>query len=162
MRILVTGDTHMPRKGTRLPEALVRAMKTADLIIHTGDWQEKEIYEMFRKYGDVIGVFGNTDTEDIRELLQRREEITVNGFKIGIVHGDGEKKTTEKRVLESFDSSFDCIIFGHSHIPYLRYHGQSLLFNPGSPADKRKLPYFSFGIITVEEELKAEHLFFLN
>lgn len=42
-------------------------------------------------------------------------------------------------------------MFGHSHIPYKQYHGETLLFNPGSPTDKRFQPEFSYGIVTLEE-----------
>jgi hypothetical protein len=52
------------------------------------------------------------------------------------------------------------IIFGHSHIPYCAYHGGVLLFNPGSPTDKRRNEYFSFGVIETGETLSARIVYF--
>ncbi|WP_369797420.1 metallophosphoesterase [Paucisalibacillus sp. EB02] len=76
------------------------------------------------------------------ERFPEKDVFEVNGYEIGIFHGHGEKKTTEKRAQETFqDESFDIIVFGHSHIPLVRYVKKTLLFNPGSPMDKRALPY---------------------
>ncbi|MFP3472622.1 metallophosphoesterase family protein, partial [Micrococcus sp. SIMBA_144] len=70
-------------------------------------------------------------------------------------------KTTEKRALEAFEGEdVDVIIFGHSHIPFSRFMKGILLFNPGSPTDKRKLPYYSHGVLTIEETWKIEHVFY--
>jgi len=51
-------------------------------------------------------------------------------------------------------------VFGHSHIPYKQYHGETLLFNPGSPTDKRFQPEFSYGIVTLGGTLDAEHIYY--
>ncbi|WP_258871352.1 metallophosphoesterase family protein, partial [Halobacillus trueperi] len=84
------------------------------------------------------------------------------GYRIGIVHGHGEKKTTEKRALESFENgAVDVLIYGHSHIPVLRYFKRTLLFNPGSLTDKRRLPMYSFGKLSLTKAgIHAEHIFF--
>ncbi|KKB38817.1 putative phosphoesterase [Bacillus thermotolerans] len=58
------------------------------------------------------------------------------------------------------DEEVDCIVFGHSHIPYLRFEKGVLMFNPGSATDKRRLPYYSYGILTVDKTIKAEHIFY--
>ncbi|WP_028785009.1 metallophosphoesterase family protein [Thalassobacillus devorans] len=161
MKIIVTGDTHMPKKAKQLPGRLLEEIKTADIVIHTGDWSSMEVYHTLAAYKNVYGVYGNVDGEEIQRFFPARQIIQLEGFKIGIVHGDGEKKTTEKRALETFEGEdVDMVIFGHSHIPLLRYFKKLLLFNPGSPTDKRRLPYYSFGILTINEGIKAEHVFF--
>ncbi|MBY7142673.1 metallophosphoesterase family protein [Virgibacillus sp. NKC19-3] len=161
MNIVVTADTHMPDKGKQLPSRLIKELKKTDLIIHAGDWNSMEVYHMLRTYGEVKGVYGNVDREDIKDRFPAQEILEVHGHKIGIVHGHGDKKTTEKRVLEAFEGEeVDIIIFGHSHIPLLRYFKKKLLLNPGSPMDKRTHPYYSFVILTVGEEIRAEHVFF--
>ncbi len=152
MKIVVVADTHLPKRSKGLPEQLKEELSTAEQIIHAGDWQTIEVYEEFKKYGEVIGVSGNADDEVIRELLPTKRIVSCMGYKIGIVHGDGKGKTTEKRALETFqDDEVDIIIFGHSHIPYIRYVNGVLLFNPGSATDKRKLPVYSFGTMTIDE-----------
>ncbi|MEN1967187.1 metallophosphoesterase family protein [Lentibacillus sp. N15] len=163
MKIVVTSDTHMPSKGNQLPNRLVRELVTTDLIIHAGDWSSLEVYDMLVAYAPVKGVYGNVDGENIRERFPVKELVTIGGYRIGVVHGHGEKKTTEKRALEAFsDDEVDVLIFGHSHIPMLRYFKKVLLLNPGSPTDKRVLPHYSFAVLEVDEEIRAELIFFSN
>ncbi|BCB04340.1 metallophosphoesterase family protein [Bacillus sp. KH172YL63] len=161
MKIVVVSDTHMPKKGKGLPEPLVNDLKTCDLIIHGGDFNTVDIYEAFQSYGELVAVAGNVDSQDLQSLLPQKRIIEVNGVKIGLVHGDGKGKTTEGRALEAFDDEdVNVIIFGHSHIPYSRYTKGVFLFNPGSPTDKRKLPYYSHGILTITDGWRCEHVFY--
>lgn len=161
MKIIVTSDTHLPAKNRKLPSELLDACKTADLIIHAGDWSAMEVYEKLLTYAKVIGVYGNVDVPEVQAFFPRYNRIDVKGFRIGIVHGHGEKKTTEKRALEAFaNEDVDILIFGHSHIPMIRYFGKVMLMNPGSPTYKRNLPYYSYGILEIEEQIKASLVYF--
>ncbi|MFG6146746.1 metallophosphoesterase family protein [Halobacillus sp. B23F22_1] len=161
MEIIVISDTHLPKKNRGLPPVLKDEMKKADLVIHAGDWQTPEVYEQIKQFGDLAGVYGNVDGDEIKALVPRREILHVKGFTIGIVHGHGEKKTTEQRVIEEFaEEEVDVIIFGHSHLPLLRFVKKTMLFNPGSATDKRRLPYYSYGKLTIEEDIYASHHFY--
>ncbi|GGD22101.1 metallophosphoesterase family protein [Pontibacillus salipaludis] len=158
MRIIVISDTHMPKKGEAFPESLIQELRHVDLIIHAGDWSSRGIYEALVSYGEVKGVQGNVEEDEIRELLPEKLLLEIDGYKIGVVHGHGEKKTTEKRVIEAFEEEeVDLIIFGHSHLPLTRWVKKTLLFNPGSLMDKRKLPYGSYGIIDTSNGLRCTH-----
>lgn len=140
---------------------LLEELKNADLIIHAGDWQTVDVYNQLKTFAKVEGVFGNVDDVDIKELFPEKLIVEAGGFKIGITHGHGTGKTTEKRAIQKFaDEKVDCIIFGHSHIPIKKYDQGILLFNPGSPTDKRRQEKYSFGLINIGETLEAEHLFF--
>ncbi|MGP4108499.1 metallophosphoesterase family protein [Virgibacillus sp. L01] len=161
MKIIVVADTHMPGKGKQLPARLVKELESAELIIHAGDWKSMEVYSMLSRYAEVKGVYGNVDGDDIKENFALKEIVDVAGHKIGIIHGHGDKKTTEKRAIEAFEGeAMDVIIYGHSHIPMLKYFKKTLLFNPGSPTDKRALPYYSFGILEIDQEVRSEIIFF--
>jgi uncharacterized protein len=161
MKIVVISDTHMPKKAKCLPNRVITELKQTDLIIHAGDWQTVEVYQELLKYGEVIGVIGNVDSEEMQALLPEKIIVDIEGFKIGVVHGHGKRWTTERRAVEAFiDTPVDCIIFGHSHIPVLKEVNGTLLFNPGSCTDKRRQLQPSFGIITVKNELHAKHVFF--
>lgn len=161
MKIVIVSDTHMPRKGRDLPFLLKKDLMESDLIIHGGDFHTVDVYKEFEEYGELIAVVGNVDRPELQSLLPKKRTIELMGMKIGLVHGDGKGKTTEKRVLEAFDEEqVDVIIFGHSHIPFSRYMKGALLFNPGSPTDKRKLPYYSHGILTIGDTWKIEHQFY--
>jgi uncharacterized protein len=163
MKIVVISDTHMPKKAKSLPDQVVTELKQSDLIIHAGDWQTIEVYEELLQYGEVKGVFGNVDSEELQALLPEKSIIEIKGFKMGLVHGHGKRWTTERRAIEAFKyTPVDCIIFGHSHIPVLKEVNGILLFNPGSCTDKRRQQQTSFGLITVNNGLHAQHLFLNN
>lgn len=118
MRVIVLSDTHIPKRAKELPSELVQELKQADLIIHAGDWQTIEVLDMLRPYGPIEGVYGNVDSEHIKQQFPDKKLLEIKGFKIGVVHGHGQKQTTEKRALAAFsEESLDLLIFGHSHIP---------------------------------------------
>lgn len=161
MKIIVISDTHMPKRAKSLPSRLLEELKDADLIIHAGDWQTIDVYNQLTAFAKVEGVYGNVDAENIKEMFIEKQIVEVCGFKIGITHGHGTGKTTEKRAIQKFEGEMvDCIIFGHSHIPINKYINGILLFNPGSPTDKRRQEKYSFGVITIDDSLAAEHIFF--
>lgn len=164
MKIVALSDTHISSSGKKkLPDRLVQELASADLIIHAGDWISMDIYYALSGFAPVKGVYGNADDSDITDKFPFKDLIDMKGYKIGVTHGHGEKKTTEKRVREVFaDEVPDLIVFGHSHIPMLRYFNKTLLVNPGSPTYKRKLPNYSFAIIDTNDELHVEMVFFNN
>jgi uncharacterized protein len=161
MKIIVVSDTHIPKKSKTLPPRLINELTDADLIIHAGDWQSIDVYNELKSYAPVEGVFGNVDGEEIQAILPEKQIFEVYGKRIGITHGHGKGKTTEKRAVNQFEGEkVDCIIFGHSHIPINKFVNDQLLFNPGSPTDKRRQEKYSFGILKIGNTIEAEHIFF--
>ncbi|WP_409305695.1 metallophosphoesterase family protein [Peribacillus sp. SCS-155] len=161
MKIIVVSDTHMPKRAKSLPKKLTEALKTADLIIHAGDWQTIDVYNELSSFAPVEGVYGNVDGEDVKSRFEQKKVLDINGYRIGIVHGHGQKGSTEKRALSAFSEEMvDVIVYGHSHIPIKKMVGDLLLFNPGSATDKRRQKKFSFGMITINGELHAEHIYY--
>ena len=161
MTIVVLSDTHLPKRKKGLPARLIEELQHADMILHAGDWQTIDVYKKLQSYARVEGVYGNVDDHEIIGLLPFKKIVEVCGYKIGITHGHGKGKTTEKRAIAAFEGEkVDCIIFGHSHIPVKRYEGEILIFNPGSPTDKRRQKLFSFGVISISDKMVAEHIFF--
>jgi putative phosphoesterase len=150
----------MPKRGDLLPERFLQELERADHIIHAGDWSAIDVYKKLADYAPVTGVHGNVDDALIREEMPDKKVITLNGFRIGIVHGHGSGKTTDRRAFDAFDDvAVDVIIFGHSHIPLLRYFKKRLLINPGSLMDKRTNPYCSFAVMELEEAIEVRHIF---
>jgi uncharacterized protein len=163
MKIVVLSDTHLPKRNRGLPPRLLEELQDVDLIIHAGDWQTIDVYHQLQTYGRVEGVYGNVDNDDVTRLLPSKKIVEAGGFRIGITHGHGKGKTTEKRAIAAFEGEkVDCIIFGHSHIPVKRYEDNLLIFNPGSPTDKRRQKFFSFGVISLSDKITAEHIYFLE
>ncbi len=164
MKIVVVSDTHMPKMSKKLPERLIRELKTAGAVIHAGDWTNMSVYEALKAYAPTYGVAGNNDGADIVRKFGLRKRIVFEGCRIGIVHGHGtrSRKDTESHALEAFKGvQLDALIYGHSHIPILRRQGEMVIFNPGSPTDKRRQSLYSFGILEVSGgSLSAKHIFY--
>ncbi|GGG11416.1 metallophosphoesterase family protein [Paenibacillus abyssi] len=165
MRIGVLSDTHMPKMAKQLPRQLVHDFRNADLIIHAGDWCDLSVYDELVQLAPVEGVAGNNDGNAIVKRFGYVQVIQFAGKRIGVVHGHGGGRgTTEQRAMEAFKGQpLDVIIFGHSHIPVAREVKGKLLFNPGSPTDKRRQSQYSYGIIEIiGDTLTAQHVFFKN
>jgi putative phosphoesterase len=161
LRIGVVADTHMPSRAKTLPEALVRGLEGVELILHAGDFTSLETVEMLERIAPLEGVIGNNDGYEIFQRFSKIKLLNIGGFRIGLIHGDGSSKTTERRSLDAFqDSKPDLVVFGHSHVPYKQLHDGILLFNPGSPTDKRKQPLYSYGILEIGDRLAVRHHYY--
>ncbi|PTM57983.1 metallophosphoesterase family protein [Desmospora activa] len=162
MRVIIISDTHIPKRAKQLPPTLLRALeKPTAAILHAGDWVDESVTRELKQYAPVYGVYGNCDPPEVRRHWHERTRVRIGDHWVGIVHGHGHRGTTRKRALDAFaDEPVDLLIFGHSHIPYHKRHGSTLVFNPGSPTDRRRSPRFSFGVARLEEEIRVKHLFF--
>lgn len=160
MRIAVLSDTHL-RAGKSLPSFVLENLSPIDLIIHAGDLTNMGLIDDLTAYAAVRAVRGNCDGWDVN--LPERDVFECEGFRIGLIHGNaGKGNTTPDRAYNEFkDSSVDIIIFGHSHTPYMEWRNSVLLFNPGSPTEKRRELQYSFGIIEISSgKVIAKHLYF--
>lgn len=161
MRIGVIADTHLSYRASKLPDALIAGLQGVDLIIHAGDWVSEHVIDLVEQIAPCESVAGNNDGEDIVERYGKKKLLTFANFRIGLIHGDGFRKTTEERAREAFEAERpDMVIFGHSHIPFLQNVQGTIMFNPGSPTDKRRQPRYSYGILQLGEQWKVEHFFF--
>ncbi|MFC5472265.1 metallophosphoesterase family protein [Cohnella suwonensis] len=166
MKVVVVSDTHMPRMSKKLPDRLLRELKDADAILHAGDWTKLSLYEELAAFAPTYGVAGNNDGEDIVKRFGLSRIVALGGCRIGIAHGHGglKRAATEAHAVSFFKGEkLDAIVYGHSHIPVLKRLavGGPLIFNPGSPTDKRRQERYSFGIFRIKEgQLSAKHVFY--
>ena len=163
----LVSDTHLPRFGTILPSTLVRGLLKAQVqaILHCGDLTKRIAIELLEEIAPVIAVAGNNDGKELHEELGERVLLQAGGARIGIVHGHrGPGRSTIDRAFRAFtDEGVDAVFYGHSHIPFRTRRDGVLLFNPGSPTDKRFNPAYSYGIVRVEEgRVRAAHRFYLS
>jgi hypothetical protein len=164
VRIGVVGDTHLPRFGPHLPEALCRGLERArvELILHVGDFTGPGVPALFEALAPLEAVAGNNDPPRLVARFGRRKVLDVGGARIGLVHGDGRRGTTLGRSLAAFaGEAVDVICFGHSHQPVCERRGSAWLVNPGSPTDKRRQPRYSYAILDVRRgRVRARLVFF--
>jgi len=150
-RILLMSDTHIPGRARRLPDALLAAADDADLVIHAGDWVEASVLDELAKRADVLGVFGNNDSREIRERLPEIGRREVDGVRIAVTHEAGPARGRERR-MDAIFSGIDVLVFGHSHIPWETTSPAGMrLLNPGSPTDRRREPEATFMTAVAEE-----------
>ena len=147
MKIGVISDTHA-KTFSEIKPSILKALAEVDLIVHAGDFTERDTLDGLRTLGEVKAVCGNMDSGELKEILPQKDLFVVSGKKIGLIHSSGGPWGLASRVRELF-SEVDIIIYGHSHQPHNQYVGGSLLFNPGQAKN-------SFGLLTIDDEMKAE------
>ena len=138
-------DTHVPKRARDLPDELWRAVERADLVIHAGDWVDVSLLDdMAARARRLIGVFGNNDGQALRARLPEVGRVSVGGVNIAVVHETGAAAGRERRCMAAYPD-VDCLVFGHSHIPWDTTTASGLrLLNPGSPTDRRRQPYCTY------------------
>jgi putative phosphoesterase len=151
-RIVVLADTHMPRRGRQLPEEVFSALETADMIIHLGDFTGMSVVETLEAYAPLYAVHGNNDDEDLQALFPPARLLTVEGHSMILLHGDIGGRTALTVARSVKDAGI--VLFGHSHQPYCKWENGRLLFNPGSPTERRWSPHRSFGVLEVGETVR--------
>jgi putative phosphoesterase len=147
MRIGVISDTHVS-SFAEIPERILAALAEVDLIVHTGDFVAKGVFDGLKQLGEVKAVWGNMDSDELKRLLPEKELLEVEGKRIGIIHGWGAPFGIVGRVGGMFED-VDIIIFGHSHQAKNEVKNGILFFNSGRARD-------SFGVLTIGEEVKGE------
>jgi putative phosphoesterase len=165
MRVGVVSDTHLPRFGDQLPAALLRGLgaEGVERILHLGDFTGPEIPRLFETVAPLEAVAGNNDPATLVRRFGRRKVVTLDGVRVGMVHGDGTQGTTVTRSLRTFEhEAVDVICFGHSHRPVCERRGEVWIVNPGSPTDKRTERRYSYAILDIQGARAEPRLVFFD
>ena len=172
----IISDTHLSESGSRsIPSRVFEYFRGVDMIIHAGDFTSRRAITDLEAIAPVVGVRGNNDPAHLE--LPRTRRIEIEGVVIGLCHGDRGQNLIEKPLgqapgnnstaanalsLFEFEDDVNCLIFGHSHNPLLLWHRHQgreiLLFNPGSPTDKRFGPFYGCGLLTIDNGNIEPHL----
>ena len=157
MRVVVLADTHV-RHGSRrrLPDEAQRAVDDADLVLHAGDVVSGEFLDALAVSTPVHAVLCNNDHELVGVLPETRL-LDLEGVRVAMIHDSGPSKGRAARLRRRFPDA-DVVVFGHSHIPIdeVGIDGQ-LLFNPGSPTERRRQPYRTFGVLDLRDGEIVRH-----
>lgn len=159
-RLLFISDTHVPARARRLPDDVWRAIDSADVVVHAGDWVDVATLDAIEgRAARLVGVVGNNDGVALRARLLEFARFEADGVRFGVVHETGPATGRELRMdvayagLGSGDAAggdaasgagrpaIDVLVFGHSHIPWDTTTPRGIrLLNPGSPTDRRRQP----------------------
>jgi uncharacterized protein len=156
VKICVISDTHTDSIDD-LPGRVLDELSGADMIIHAGDFTGKPFVDALRKIGPFRGVYGNIDGPDVRKELPVIDIIQAEDFMIGVNHPaeGGSPLTLEQRLRPKFPG-VQAIIHGHTHQTKNDFRDGVLWFNPGSATGKFPATRKTYGIMTINKEIRGE------
>jgi putative phosphoesterase len=149
-RIGVVADSHVGEYLDALPAEVFTALQGCDLVLHAGDISRPWVLDELARIAPVVAVRGDHDRLD-GLALPRQTIITVDGRRIGLIHGRrtylldlavvvvnvltrgrlrwraGLHRSLLRRV-----GPVDCLVYGHWHEPVITTVGETLVFSPGA------------------------------
>jgi putative phosphoesterase len=157
MWVTALADTHV-RHGTNrsLPDSVYDALIGCDVVLHAGDVLSRELLEELASYAPVYAVLGNNDRELV-DVLPETCRVTLDGVDVAMVHDPGARTGRAARLQRRFPDA-DVVVFGHTHEPCAQIGvGGQLLFNPGSPTQRRRQPFHTFGMLELRDGRVVSH-----
>jgi uncharacterized protein len=147
VRVVALSDTHAPRRWRSCPPRVADRLRGADVILHAGDVCVPSVLDELAEYAPVHVVKGNNDGPDL--VAPETLELDLGGVRVAMIHDSGPAKGRLGRMRRRFPTA-DLVVFGHSHIPLDESAGGFRIFNPGSPTDRRRQPYGTVGVLSIE------------
>ena len=98
----------------------------------------------------------SAENRDYILSLPKEQIIELNQKKVLLIHGnDPSLVKIDSTVLKSFMDKykFDICLYGHTHIASDFSFFNSRFFNPGSAGIPADGPYYSYGILTIDEKI---------
>ena len=159
-RIGLVADTHLVRPRP-LPAALLDGLEGCDLIFHAGDISRAWVLERLNALAPVHAVYGNNDDGDpeLMRTLSFERYFRCGPHRIGLIHGHhhagAPRVTARTYVVDRMRGVVDVVVYGHSHRPMIEERDGLLMVNPGSPTQPRWAPRPTWGVLAVEDEVRA-------
>lgn len=136
MNILVISDFHVPDRNIGIPNEFVEILQPGklDKILCLGNLGSDEALNYLKTLcKDVVCIRGDNDYGLAGEYPET-SVITINGVKIGMIHGHQVLPWGDVERLASYarDMNVDVLLSGHTHKPVVFSYGNRLFLNPGS------------------------------
>lgn len=148
MKIGLTGDTHGSMQNLR---RVIAAAPPVEQWLHTGDYARDSLYLKSQTGLEVTAVCGNCDAGETDFNVD--EFLYLQGFNIWLAHGHRylHGGSPQELVWWAHRLEVDIVVFGHTHVPLVKWYGDVLLVNPGSPSRPRSMDGPTFGVLTLNE-----------
>ena len=134
----ILSDTH----GLLRPEVLA-CLQGCDAILHGGDINRQDIIDTLQIIAPLYVVRGNNDKE-WAEGLPLFLDFSLCGLRIYMTH--------KEKDLPKDLSSYDLVIYGHSHKYAQKRAGRTLLLNPGSCGPRRFNQEITMAVLTAGDQ----------
>jgi len=160
-------DTHIPDRVEKLHPDILPIFREADVsaILHAGDVSIPEVLSQLETVAPVYAVRGNRDIYHLRHLPMS-QLLYFGGVPVGLVHGQGSLWFYLYEKVKIFTVGYRLefylpylfktfpqarvIIFGHSHMPMVRWINDTLIINPGSVSCPNREYLASIGLLRIE------------
>lgn len=161
-RVAVLSDTHLrtPAPGGRpatrsLPAAAWDLVGDADAVLHAGDVLDAGVLARLGEHAPLYAVLGNNDLS-LAGVLPPTRTVVLGGVSIAMIHDAGPAQGRPARMRRRFPGA-RVVVFGHSHAPVDDDLDGQLLFNPGSPTQRRAQPVHTAGELVLGGGEVIEH-----
>jgi uncharacterized protein len=149
MEVVVLSDSHLTGGLDALDPQIIRAGAEADVVLHAGDITSRRALAELEAVAVTYAILGNND-HALEGILPESRYLDLGGVRVAMVHDSGPRKGRPRRLRRRFPDA-DLVIFGHSHIPVDEVgEEEQLLFNPGSPTQRRSQPHRTFGRLRLD------------
>jgi uncharacterized protein len=157
VRLVLTSDTHLPKRARDLPAPLWAEIDAADVVIHAGDWVDEATLDALEaRSSRLIACYGNNDGPGLRARLPEIARAELDGLRLAVIHETGPSAGRTERCAARFPD-VDLLVFGHSHIPWDTTAATGLrLLNPGSPTDRRRQPHCTYQTAEIHDGRLAD------
>lgn len=143
MKILIVSDTHC---DTSRMDYLLESVDY-DIAIHLGDSEIPE-YEIKKRFDYYIS--GNNDffiKDEVNIIIQNKKIMILHGHTLGISVMNYTRKTHS--IIEN-NNDIDILLYGHTHIPYIKKYDNKFIMCPGS-LTKSRLGNETYGMLTIND-----------
>ena len=156
-------DTHVPVRAREIPRKVMEVFEEADFIVHAGDLVDMSVIDELERLAPVLAVYGNMDGPKIRGRLPKTNSAKIVKWKIGVMHNPGSMFGMKKMREIAKENNFDVFVYGHTHNQNIKWEGNTLFINPGSPTNP--LPPFvtrpSVALLRVTESKIAPEIVYV-
>ncbi|MBR9680096.1 MAG: YfcE family phosphodiesterase [Candidatus Altiarchaeota archaeon] len=155
MKILVLGDTHIPKRASGLNPDFIQLFKEIqpDRIIFTGDATEYSILFFLDNLAPTYSVKGNADRLELPKFLS----IKLKNTKFFIIHGHQAGRGNYS-ALYDMAHGHDVLVCGHTHKQETFKGRDMVVVNPGSAtgawAGDGSKPDSSFSLIKLGTKME--------
>jgi putative phosphoesterase len=128
-------DTHVPARAKCIPKMVFKIFENVNFIVHAGDLVQMDVIDDLEQLAPVLAVHGNMDGPEVTSALPELNALKLYDWKIGVMHdpntlfGRGKMREIAKQ------NDFDVLVYGHTHNANVKWDGQILYINPGSPTN---------------------------